>query len=82
MSPPMPQASDGNSVPLTSRGRALVSLIHTEEHRLVATKKLPDKGQLHVAQEGFLSMNFMHPARFPLITQFQEIMKGEGGAGG
>jgi Domain of unknown function (DUF4365) len=64
--------------PLTSRGRALVSLIHTEERRLVAIKKLPDEGPLHVAQEGTLRMNFMYPARFALIRRFQEIMRGEG----
>lgn len=64
--------------PLTSRGRALVSLIHTEERRLVANKKLPDEGPLHVAQEGILRMNFMYPARFALIRRFQEIMRGEG----
>jgi uncharacterized protein DUF4365 len=37
--------------PLTSRGRALVSLIHKEEERLVAIAVMPVEGYLHVAQE-------------------------------
>jgi hypothetical protein len=35
--------------PLTSRGRALVSLIQNEEAKLVAEGKLPDGERLHVA---------------------------------
>jgi len=65
--------------PLTSRGRALVTLIGSEEDRLVATRKLPDEGGLRVAQEGLFEMKLMsYSARFHRIGQFQEIMKGEG----
>lgn len=58
--------------PLTSRGRALVSLIHEQEFALVAAGKLPDEGGLHVAQEGFFGMvpeSYMR--RFARIHSFQ-----------
>lgn len=58
--------------PLTSRGRALVSLIHEQESALVAAGDLPDEGGLHVAQEGFFSMVPMsYMRRFPRIRGFQ-----------
>ena len=45
--------------PLTSRGRALVALIHKEEARLTARGTMQDGGLLHVAQEGFFQMVIM-----------------------
>lgn len=59
--------------PLTSRGRALVSLIDQREARLVAEGKLPDGDGLHVAQEGFFSMvPESYFRRFPRIRAFQQ----------
>lgn len=64
--------------PLTSRGRALVDLIHTEEERLVSDGKLPDAGLLHVAQEGFFEMQpLSYFARLPRIRAFQQAIVGE-----
>ncbi|WP_291982539.1 DUF4365 domain-containing protein [Candidatus Accumulibacter sp. ACC005] len=61
--------------PLTSRGRALVSLIHTEEARLVVEGKLPEGAGLHVAQEGFLAMvPESYFRRFPRIRAFQDAV--------
>jgi len=58
--------------PLTSRGRALVSLIHKEEAMLVAERKLPDGEGLHVAQEGFFHMvPESYVQRFQRIKDFQ-----------
>lgn len=69
--------------PLTTRGRALVSLIGQEEARLVAEGKLPNGDGLHVAQEGFFSMD---PAsyfrRLPRIQTFQQAqMESDSDAG-
>lgn len=59
--------------PLTSRGRALVSLIHMNESRLVSEGKLPDGAGLHVAQEGFFGMVMeSYVRRFPRIRDFQD----------
>lgn len=64
--------------PLTSRGRALVALIHEEEARLVATGAIPDEGHRHVAQEGFFQMVAQsHFPRFPRIRAFQEAFGNE-----
>lgn len=64
--------------PLTSRGRALVKLIHTEEDRLVAAGKLLDEGNLHVAQEGFFQMRpISYIRRLPRIRRFQEAINAE-----
>lgn len=61
--------------PLTSRGRALVSLINKEEARLVAEGKLPDGSGLHVAQEGFFGMvPQSYVQRFPRIRDFQNAI--------
>lgn len=58
--------------PLTSRGRALVSLIHKEEARLVAEGKLPDGAGLYVAQEGFFGMvPESYVQRLPRIRDLQ-----------
>lgn len=58
--------------PLTSRGRALVSLIQKEEARLVAEGKLPDGDRLHAAQEGFFGMQpESYFRRLPRIREFQ-----------
>lgn len=58
--------------PLTSRGRALVALVHQKEQILVAEGKMPDTGLMHVAQEGFFGMILeSHFQRFPLIRKFQ-----------
>lgn len=63
--------------PLTSRGRALVSLIHQEESRLVGEGKMPDEGHLHVAQEGFFEMVLSsYYQRFPRIKVFQDVYPG------
>lgn len=60
--------------PLTSRGRALVKLIHAEEEKLVAQEKIPHGNGLHVAQEGFFGMQLMsYVRRFPRISQFQAV---------
>jgi Domain of unknown function (DUF4365) len=62
--------------PLTSRGRAVVALIHEEEQRLVASGALPDQGLLRVAQEGFFQMvPESHCRRFPRIRAFQAAIK-------
>ncbi len=59
--------------PLTSRGRALVSLIHKNESRLVSEGKLPDGAGLHVAQEGFFGMVLeSYVRRFSRIRDFQD----------
>ncbi len=64
--------------PLTSRGRALVGLIHAEERRLVESGKLPDAGGFHVAQEGcFQMVPQSYLERFPRIYSFQNIMAAE-----
>lgn len=64
--------------PLTSRGRALVAQIHAEEKRLVDAGKLPDAGNLHVAQEGFFQMvPESYYRRFPRILSFQKIIESE-----
>ena len=61
--------------PLTSRGKALVSLIHETERRLIAEGKLPDAGLMHVAQEGFFGMvSESYFKRFPLIGGFQAAL--------
>jgi hypothetical protein len=58
--------------PLTSRGRALVSLIQCEEAKLVAEGRLPTTDRLHVAQEGFFGMiPESYFRRFPRIREFQ-----------
>ena len=58
--------------PLTSRGRALVSLIQKNESRLVAEGKLPDGAGLHVAQEGHFGMVLeSYVRRFSRIRDFQ-----------
>lgn len=59
--------------PLTSRGRALVSLIQQEESRLVSAGQLPEESYRHVAQEGFFGMVLeSYFPRFPRIRSFQE----------
>lgn len=59
--------------PLTTRGRALVALIHEEEARMIAEGKLPDAGLLRVAQEGFFEMVLLsYFRRFPQIRAFQD----------
>jgi hypothetical protein len=61
--------------PLTSRGRALVALIHQKEQRLIAEGKMPDAGLMHVAQEGFFGMvPESYFRRFPLIRDFQRAL--------
>jgi hypothetical protein len=68
--------------PLTSRGRALVSLIGQEEAKLVAVGKLPDGEGLHVAQEGFFSMDeASYFRRHPRIRAFQQAKERGSGAG-
>lgn len=68
--------------PLTSRGRALVSLVGQEEAKLVAAGKLPDGDGLHVAQEGFFSMNqASYFRRLPRIRAFQQAQELGPGAG-
>lgn len=63
--------------PLTSRGRALVALIHKEEARLVAAGAMLDGGLRHVAQEGFFQMvPESYFPRFPKIRQFQIALRG------
>ena len=55
--------------PLTSRGRALVALIHAEEARLVSEEKIASDGSLHVAQEGFFEMQILsYFARLPCVS--------------
>ena len=59
--------------PLSSRGRALVRLIHQEETRLVADGQMQDEGSLHVAQEAFFEMvPASYFRRFPRIRRFQD----------
>ncbi len=64
--------------PLTSRGRALVAQIHTEEKRLVDEGKLPNAENFHVAQDGFFQMvpESYYP-RFPRILSFQKVIECE-----
>jgi hypothetical protein len=45
-------------VPLTSRGKELVRLIHDLESRLKSEGKIEDSGNLHAAQEGFVQLQF------------------------
>lgn len=60
--------------PLSSRGRALVRLIHQEEARLVAAGKMGDEGSLRVAQEAFFEMvPASYFRRFPRIRSFQDV---------
>lgn len=60
--------------PLTSRGRALVALIHEQEAQLVAEGKLPNGNGYHVAQEGFFGMiPESYARRFPRIREFQIV---------
>lgn len=67
--------------PLTSRGRALVALIHKEEARLVASDALEDEGPRHVAQEGFFQMlPSSYFPRFPRIRRFQDVLIKESAA--
>jgi hypothetical protein len=62
--------------PLTWRGRALVALIHVKESELVNASKLPDAGGLHVAQEGFVTMETLsYLARLPRLFQFQSALR-------
>lgn len=64
--------------PLTSRGRALVKLVHDKEQRLIAEGKMPDAGLVHVAQEGFFGMvPESYFRRFPLIREFQRALAPE-----
>lgn len=65
--------------PLTSRGRALVALIHQKERNLIAEGKMPDAGPMHVAQEGFFGMvPESYLSRLPLIREFQGALAIEG----
>ena len=58
--------------PLTSRGRALVALIHREEKRLIANGSMVHGGGLRVAQEAFFKIDILSCfARFPRIREFQ-----------
>ncbi|ACI58168.1 conserved hypothetical protein (plasmid) [Rhizobium leguminosarum bv. trifolii WSM2304] len=58
--------------PLTSRGRALVALIHRREARMVANGLMADGGGLRVAQEAFFKIDLLSCfARFPRIREFQ-----------
>jgi hypothetical protein len=58
--------------PLTSRGRALVNLVHKEEKRLMAAGQMANVGLVHVAQEGFFRMvPESYFRRFSLIREFQ-----------
>lgn len=60
---------------LTSRGRALVALIHQKEQWLIAEGKMPNAGLMHVAQEGFFGMvPESYLQRFPLIRDFQRAL--------
>lgn len=62
--------------PLTSRGQALVALIHEEEARLVASSDIPNETGLHVAQDGLFQMiELTYLPRFPRIRLFQEAMR-------
>jgi len=64
--------------PLTSRGRALVALIHEEENRLMEQGVLPIEGGLRVAQEGQFAMTELsYFGRLPRIRAFQEIILSE-----
>lgn len=61
--------------PLSSRGRALVRLIHQEEARLVADGRMEDEDGLHVAQEAFFEMVAASCfRRFPRIRNFQDVI--------
>ncbi len=61
--------------PLTSRGRALVALIHQKEQSLIAEGKMQDAGMMHVAQEGFFGMvPESYLRRIPVIRQFQSTV--------
>jgi hypothetical protein len=61
--------------PLTSRGRALVVLIHEEEARLVTGGVMPVEGRLHVAQESLFEMvPQSYFPRLPRIRQFQDAL--------
>ena len=69
--------------PLTSRGRALVALIHKEEKRLVASGAVPDEGPYHVAQEGLFEMvKLSYFLRLARIRQFQDVLAKESGSTG
>ncbi|KIP66299.1 hypothetical protein SN10_24185 [Vibrio harveyi] len=46
--------------PLTSRGKALVKLIHELESELKSEGKIGDTGNLHAAQESFVQVLFTH----------------------
>lgn len=64
--------------PLTSRGRALVKLIHEMEACLIAEGRLADAGLMHVAQAGFFGMvPESYFRRFPLIGAFQAALAAE-----
>jgi hypothetical protein len=65
--------------PLTSRGRALVRLIHQEQLRFEAEGRLRVPPLLGVAQEDFVRMAFTlsHHARIPLITEFQALIQAD-----
>jgi hypothetical protein len=64
--------------PLTSRGRALVNLIHESEQRLIAEGKIAGGGLLHVAQEGYFGMlPESYYQRFALIREFQRSIAPE-----
>ncbi|HET7461960.1 MAG TPA: DUF4365 domain-containing protein [Longimicrobium sp.] len=63
--------------PLTSRGRALVTLIGEMQGRYQAEGRLHEFGALGVAQEDFVRMAFTpsHYDRLPLISAFQELVR-------
>lgn len=66
--------------PLTSRGREMVRLIHSIEAEMVASKRLPDAGFVHVAQEAFFKMvPASFSSRLPRIQMFQGILREEAG---
>ena len=60
--------------PLTSRGKALVKLIHELESKLKSEGKIEDTGNLHAAQESFVQVLFTHSEinRIALINKVKD----------
>ena len=63
--------------PLTSRGRELVSMIHKLESQYKKAGGLPDTGNLHAAQEGFVQLLFTQSElqRIELVNELENIYK-------
>lgn len=62
--------------PLTTRGRALIHVVHEEENRMIEGRKLSEEGFLRVAQEGFFQMvEASYIRRLPRVHMFQRRVR-------